>query len=68
MVTMSSEKTATCRKPAENNEKLRNNGQSDESIANLNNIVPIFNRTPCTQDTPNYLVYKKVRSQIKFSH
>ncbi|XP_015191300.1 PREDICTED: regulator of G-protein signaling 7 isoform X2 [Polistes dominula] len=74
MVTMSSEKSASRRKPIENNdtressdqigEREDNNRTEEENVEKHN--TPTHRVTACcAEDTPNYLVYKKMESLVE---
>lgn len=72
MVTMSSEKSASRRKPIENNDTRESSSQTDETEENHqieenveNQNTPTHRVTACcAEDTPNYLVYKKVSPRV----
>ncbi|KAI4486865.1 hypothetical protein M0802_012265 [Mischocyttarus mexicanus] len=80
MVTMSSEKSASRRKQIENNdtrESSDNTGEredndhptDDENVEKQNTPPPTHRVTACcAEDTPNYLVYKKVPSHRSTFH
>lgn len=75
MVTMSSEKSASRRKPIENNDTRESsdqtgdreeNDRTEENVEKQN--TPTHRVTACcAEDTPNYLVYKKVSRMISLS-
>ncbi|KAI4475368.1 hypothetical protein M0802_015188 [Mischocyttarus mexicanus] len=77
MVTMSSEKSASRRKQIENNdtrESSDNTGEredndhptDDENVEKQNTPPPTHRVTACcAEDTPNYLVYKKMESLVE---
>jgi len=73
MVTMNSEKPACCRKTVEKSgkkatehteeaDKKNENNRTNES-PDLSPNTPTYTAS-CAEDTPNYLVYKKVKIQI----
>lgn len=79
MVTMNSEKSACRRKPADKSgnkkttenveeaDKKNENNRTNES-PDLSPNTLMYNVTAsCAEDTPNYLVYKKVSVQITYS-
>lgn len=61
----SSSSSKKAAEPAEETDKKNEDNRTSES-PDLSPNTPTYNVTAsCAEDTPNYLVYKKVRSQIK---